>query len=298
MAQNSEINTKLDQILDKMNSLEMKMDTRITKLEDQCAVLEKKSIRQDKAQKYVSSEVSKLKARLNVMEQDKLINNILIRGINEIEDDNDDLDNMIDTLMSKIHKNFQSSEVISSRRIGWKKSDSPRLILVVMDNADSKLRIMKNLSGNSLDNSQFITKNKVWGQKTQKIFLSDHLTQFSNNIFYEARHLRKNHKVKYAWSKLGKIYVKKDDDSLAIHVTSPENLSNLRSIFSYEDEESSYCETDNAATETETDATQKSKPSGRGKRKLNRTHSDPSTALAQKSPHPKRTRAVIAKITK
>lgn len=281
MSQNSDLNAKLDKILEKIESLENKMDSRMNKLEDQYAVLMKKSNKHDKIQKSVLNEVTNLKARVNSMEQNMLINNIIIRGVKELESNEDDLGIMVDLMMCKLEKDFESSEVLSSHRIGVKKTDKPRLILVKMTNVDSKTKIMKNLKDKSLDCSQFTSKNKAWGTKNDRIFLGDHLTSTTNNIFYHARQLKKRNKVKYAWSKLGKIYVKKDDDSRAVQIKCQDQLSQFDKQL-YSDEESSCSESE---TEAEIVIDSKKRP----KRKLDRTHSDP-ILHTKRSPRPKRTK--------
>lgn len=47
------------------------------------------------------------------------------------------------------------------------------------------------------------------------IYISNHLSQYTQKIYSEARELKRSGKVKYAWEKEGKIYVRRTDDSKA-----------------------------------------------------------------------------------
>lgn len=298
MSQDSDMNEKLDKILEKiesldkkMDSVESKMDSRLTKVEDQCGLLIKKSNKHDRCQNYVLNEVAKLKIKVNMMEQDKLKNNIMIRGVKEIEKDDKELDLMIDTILASLTDEFESQDTKSVRRIGMKKQGIPRLVLVEMVTANAKLKIMQTLKDKNLNCAQFNNNGVVWGKNEERIYLSDHFTPASNNIFYQARQLKKKDKIKYAWSKFGNIYVKKDENSRAVRVESLEQLAQFDKQLS-SDEDVGVTETENESEsepvmDTDVEAASRS-PSKQSKRKLNRSQSDP----PKKSPRPKRAKKI------
>lgn len=301
MSQESDVNKKLDKLLEKMesfdrkmDSVEEKMDVRLAKVEDQCISLQKKSRKMEKRQNYVLNEVTKLKASVNLLEQEKLSNNIIIRGLKEIEGVSSELlSTMLDDIFTALDSSYKSLSL--ARRIGVQKNNNPRLVLVKVCNAETKLKIMKNLKDKNLNCSQFNHRGAAWGSKDDKIFLNDHLTPISSNLFFQARQLKKQNKVKYAWSKLGKIYIRKDDESRAFHITSSEQLLQLEKRFLSNtaesitsDEESSEPDSateDESAMDSEIPATSAASQSSSTKNKRAR-----SKEVGKKSPRPKRVR--------
>lgn len=287
MSQDGNISEKLDKILSKIDSLEDKMDKRLTKVEDQCSLLTKRSLEQERSHNYVLSEVDNLKVRVHRMEQERLANNIIIRGVKELEKDENGLNSMVDSILSSLTIDFSAANVKSCRRIGGKAENKTRVILVKMSSADAKLNIMQVLKNKPLDCSQFESNGCVWGTDADKIFLSDDLTRMSSDIFYKARQLRKKNRIKYAWSKLGTIYVRKDDQSQAVNILSVHQLLKYeKQLLSEESDphESGSGSESEKATETDTTDSRTTK----SKRKLDRSFSEPSRISRKKSPRPKR----------
>lgn len=308
MPQDPDMNKKLDKILMNMDSFDKKLDTlekkiedRLSKVENQCLLFQKKSNKQEKRQDYILNEVSKLKETVNVMEQEKLERNIIIKGIKEVEnDDNQLLGFMVDGVLDSLEDTFESSNVVNVRRIGAKKPNLPRLILVELSCKEIKLKIMQKLKDSDLNCSKFNNNGVAWGSQADKIYISDHLTPTNSKIFYQARKLKKCSKIKYAWSKFGQIYVKKDDDSRAYHMKSIEQLLYYeKQSLNKEDEDTdesfsseSHSEVEdesngNGNTEAEmvSDAQQ-----SESNRKRNRSKEVP-TKSPKKSPRPKRTKS-------
>lgn len=79
-------------------------------------------------------------------------------------------------------------------------------------------------------NSDLITagNRKNWGFETDKIYINEHLTKDNTAIFYEARKLKKNGFVKYAWVKNGTVKVKKEDGGKAIIIQSLEFMESIK----------------------------------------------------------------------
>lgn len=271
----------MDSFDKKLDALEKKIDSRLNVVEEKCIFLEKKTVKLDKQHKCVSKEVSQLKSTVNVLEQQKLQNNILIKGVVECENaDNDLLSDMVDSIFSHIEQEFRSDSVLNVRRIGPRKENLPRPILVEMVNYTVKMPVMKNLKDKELNCEKFENKGIPWGKKEHKIYIRDHLTPTNNTIFYHARQLRKKNKVKFAWTKLGQIYIKVKDDSYAIHVTSIEQLEQIANQL----EAPSDAETENEPTETETENDTDVVPDERQpSRKRNNKHLSPMYTRSKKN---------------
>jgi hypothetical protein len=179
--------------------VENKLDKRLTEVENRCSVLENDAKTSRNAQKKVASEVSKLKIIVDMLEQQKINKNVMLKGVPEIEIHNDMLLSMVDDIFSKVDSSFESQFLVSVRRIGTKNNtNKSRLIEAALVNCRRKLNTMTGLKEKRVDCSQFSSKKNVpWGSDTEKIYLSDHLTPTMSNIFCHARKLKKNKLINY-----------------------------------------------------------------------------------------------------
>lgn len=281
MSLDTEMNNKLDILLSKMDSLEKKidsveskMDERLNRVENVCHSLNLKQLKLEKKHIKVANEVTNLKIQVHALQQEKIKNNVIVRGINEVEKNSVDLNNMLHDLFQKF-ESFNSVQLIHVRRIGTKKANIPRAVLAEFKTSDVKLDIMQSLKDKNFNCSQFMYENQPWGSKDNQIFLSDHLTTYNNNIFFHARRLKRAGHLKYAWSKLGKVYIKKDDESRAHNVESVEQLQSLIKETSMPDDSSLDSEADTEAdTAAETDCDTEKRGKSRNKRKMNSSNPD------------------------
>lgn len=289
MSSSTDTNNKLDKILEKIESLdkkldsvESKMDKRLCVVEQQCAIITKKSVKHEKHINYIAKEVSDLKAKINAMEQEKLKCNIILKGMNEIESNAKGLNLMVDTILQTFN-GFESHHLKHARRIGNVIHGKPRLILAELANTEVKLEIMHSLKNKKFTCDQFSNDGKVWGTNVEQIFISDHLTPVTSKIFYQARQLKKKQKIKYAWSKLGKIYVRKDENSRAHLIESLKQLEDFDKKLDVTIIETDIDTDFEQVMDTDTEVGGY-ESSSQSKRKLDRSNSDP----PKKSPRPKR----------
>lgn len=63
--------------------------------------------------------------------------------------------------------------------------------------------------------------------KNNSIYINEQLTMTLNKLSYEARTLKKENKIKYAWTRDGNIYIRKTDTSNKIKVTTLQDLQKL-----------------------------------------------------------------------
>lgn len=213
-----------DRIDLRLQSVEQKLDNRLCDVEKRCDKLEVTSKKQTAVQKKVSSDVTKLKVTVSVLEQQRIERNVIIKGIPEC--DNESTEDLVDTLFSHLDPDFESQFLLNARRIGTKKNNQHRLILAELLNCNRKTILMKGIAAKDINCSLFKKNNgTTWGSADEKIFVSDHLTSYMANVFFRARQLKKNKKIKYAWTKLGMVFVKKDENSRAYNINSVEQLS-------------------------------------------------------------------------
>ena len=63
--------------------------------------------------------------------------------------------------------------------------------------------------------------------RNKNIFINEHLTPKNKNIYSIAKQKKQSGDYKFLWTRNGKIYLRKDDNSQVVHVTDVEMLSQL-----------------------------------------------------------------------
>lgn len=223
------LNSKMDKLLNKFTSVEEKLDKRMSKLEDECKSLKTASKSHDKKQKILSNEVSYLKAKLNEIEQEKLNCNMTIKGVNETETENGKhTEGLVEFLLKRVNKDFEPSDVVSCKRIGVKKQGT-RPILVKFIDEKAKMAVMDGKKKTKLDCSMIPLSDKQnLGTSDEVIYFADHLTSFSATLHYHARHLKKRCGFKFVWTKMGRVYVRKDENERAVLIKSLEQIKAIK----------------------------------------------------------------------
>lgn len=292
---NDGLGRKMDKLLDKFSSVEEKLDKRMSKIENDYKNLSRKSEMHEKKQKYLSTEVSKLKSKLNEIEQEKLRCNVLIRGLKEVETSGEDLLFMVNSLLCTFYKNLHNDTVTDVRRIGSEASNSStKPVLVVFESEKIKESVMNAKKGKSLDCSmiRLRSSNEKVGMEADTVYISDHLTPYTATIYYHARQLKKNSNYKYAWTKNGKVYVRRNETDRAILLKNIEQINNLEksrkqilsSTKNNENDESSNSTSGESSDEESSDhEEQAEEEEARYSNKRNR-----SDVSQKKSPKPKR----------
>lgn len=161
----------------------------------------------------LTEDVTSFQLQLDAQEQWHRDHNIRISNTWPESGDDDLLLKTVD-LFKSIDATITESDIDIVHRIG-KPRDSPRPVIVRMLRKRQKdviMREKKNLKNNNL------TLNTA-------IFLNDDLTRFRDNILYEARQLKKQHKIKNAFSLGGNIYVIQNNDR-RLQIVNPKQLLN------------------------------------------------------------------------
>lgn len=296
MSEDKSLEDKLDKIFEKLDkrlqSIESKMDERLSKVENKCTIIEHENKKLKLSQEKINAELENLKVCVHTLEQQRLENNIIIKGIPEDEnEDAEDLSFKVDQVFCHLNKEFESHQVTHTRRIGNKSTNNKsRLVIAKIVSSAHKETLMKGLASKDINCSQFKkSHDNLWGAAEEKIYLSDHLTPIMSSIFYQARLLKKKKIIKYAWTKLGNIYVKKDDNDRAFNIKSMQQLSDFKRKYIFgknEETEIELSDESAADNEMDTESEAASKKSNDSKR---RRSPIPTTQKAtRRSPQSKR----------
>lgn len=220
----SKLESKLDKLIDTIEKNEEKASKRhkdITKRLDNIEYDVEKCKKNDRS---MIEEIAKLKASMNALEQAQLENFINIRGIQEVEVMESDLFDVVLELFQAISPAFAKHHVLKVQRIGKAREGQSRPIVAQLSLKSAKDALIESAKAAPLDCSILTVKSLAWGSKDQKIFMGHHLTRENSTIFFEARKLRKQGIIKYAWIKEGHVLIKKSETSKAIYLNRVEDI--------------------------------------------------------------------------
>lgn len=242
-SKNNDLSNKMDILLNKFEEVELKLDKRMSKLENKYESIKKNVAKSEKNMDNLHAEVSRMKSRLNMIEQEHLRSDIIVRGLKEIEKSEQELDQLVFYVLNSLSNQIVDSDIAMIKRLGNNSEDkstppkSPRPVLVRFRMEKTKEDLMKRKREKNLNCSMITYKEVKIGTATDVIYFGDNLTPLNASLYFDARQLRKKEVVKYAWTKMGSVYVRKDDTSKAIKITTRDQLNafrkrNVKKVFS------------------------------------------------------------------
>jgi len=193
----------------------------ILKLKGKYVLLKKSHVDLQKKFNLLADEMLKVKYSVNTTQQHNLRNNVVIRGLPEIE--NEDLHYYVTNCFSKMNFNLDNNLVTHCARFGKSVSqDKPRPILLVLQNNETKIKLME-ARKNRINCSQIYHNDEPVGAQDQKIYVDDHLTPMTAAIFNEARKLQREKLVQFVWTKNGIVFARINVNSKARRLSSPQD---------------------------------------------------------------------------
>lgn len=210
-----------DEVLQKFGGMEVKLD----KLDKRLSSAEVKI-------RLVDEEVSKLKGEINELKQRDLQFNLIIKNIPELKDETQQfIAHVVHSLLKLLKIEGYESKISGARRIGKNNSTSGRPILVVLNDLDTKQKIIAAKRKTSLNLSQIIIGEQALGVETDLIYIDEQLTAYSGMLFKEARAIKKSGLVKFAWTSHGRIYLKQHENAVPIYVRNMTDIITSKPLF-------------------------------------------------------------------
>lgn len=141
-----------------------------------------------------------------------------------------DLIDMVTCLTKSINLEMEPRDIKDIFRQQGKRNENQNSPIIV-DLGSSILRneLLKKVKNFNIKNKQKLQA-KHLGHKTnedQPVFISEQLTPKNARLFFLARDLVKNKKYKYCWTSFGKVYIRQDDTSRIIQITSESQIHQL-----------------------------------------------------------------------
>lgn len=192
------LSTKYDELLAKIGSQE----TEICKLKEKTEQLQKQLTEKD-------VEIARIRDSVESAEQHSRRKNLEIHGI--AESPKEDLFQVLVNLSSKME--IEVPERSSVEAVHRLKSRQDRIAPIIVRFTDQATKDL------------WITKKKAL--RAEKIFLNDNLTKAQGHLFWQTRQQAKEKGYKFAWTKNGKVLVRKEEGSNIIAVNTATDLAKL-----------------------------------------------------------------------
>lgn len=193
------------------------------KFEEQRQIYEKCIIQNKtilKENQDLIQKVQKLENKTNIRDQMDKKNNILITGI--AIQNNSNVREVVSKLITGMGAEINKEDIIDCYRIKTDKEDKPIVIKLKTYEAKRKIfqrrKIIRSIS----------TKECNFQGPNKRIYFNDELTKFNQDLFKAVREFKIENQYKSAYCINGRIYLKKNEDSIPMRIYAKENLHKAR----------------------------------------------------------------------
>lgn len=222
-----EINLTLKQI----QQSNINIENSITSLTEQNEELKIKISKLENQTKESNQYIMVLEQKLEEMQIGCRKANFVLKNVpKKPSESKEDLIDMVVCLSSNIGCKVDKHNIKDIFRVRGKKSDNPNSPIVVETSSTIlKAELLKMGKTFNLKNKTKLT-GKHLGLKTHEdtpIFLAEHLTAKASRLFFLARDLSRSGAYKFCWTAYGKVYIKKDEQSPTVTITSEDQVHQL-----------------------------------------------------------------------
>lgn len=166
---------------------------------------------------HLKERLNQLETNYDRQEQYSRRNSLRVAGISEENPENKTTDELIIDLAAEADITLTINDIDRSHRVGKRKPDKPRDILVKFTSYQ-KRRLM------------FSNKKAINTKKGGEVFIGEDLTRFRQELCFKGRnHVRQN-KINKLWTADGSIFVRKDKEEDNFVIKKIENLGDLETF--------------------------------------------------------------------
>lgn len=160
-------------------------------------------------------------------QQQKLHKHITIHGIPQQK--NDEIENTIISLASKLNVNIDSTNIISCRTMNNKNNSNKTPIIIVEFN---DLQIKQQLQTQCKSNgplllSQILKHTKNTNMEHKQIYINDYLCTYIKQLLEKAKNIQKQCNIKFVWSKNGKVYARFSEKTPIMQIRNYKDITDL-----------------------------------------------------------------------
>ncbi|KAJ2940009.1 hypothetical protein O0L34_g14040 [Tuta absoluta] len=206
--------------VDTANSIINTFEARIKSLDDRLSQLE--NAKKDQAN-LILARLDKMEEEFKEREQWSRANNIEIKGIKEVKNEN--LYDIVRSLGDKIQYPIQKTYINFISRVPTRDPNNSKPIIVCFNNRYIKEDIIA--AARAAQKESLLMPSTLGLQGKDRIYLNDHLTLDNKILLNKTRKLKQEMGFQYVWVKHCKIHLRKSDTSPVIHIKSEKDLIKL-----------------------------------------------------------------------
>lgn len=181
----------------------------------------------------LTKKVSELETQVVELQQYSRANNLEIHGLPETKNEN--VYNIIRDVAKTLDVQHKDSQIDIAHRIPTKAGNSKPIIIKFTSRTTkeewikkykNKLRDMRDKDGpNKVNNLRSIHINK--NLPDNPIYINENLSGYYRELLYKTKNFAENNNYKFVWVKNGKIYLRKEVNSISKRVSTTLDLENL-----------------------------------------------------------------------
>lgn len=205
-------------IEEKINNMQTQIDTIVERVK----LLETKSAEPENLKK----EIKKLNQKLLKKDNSVVAASIRITGIPCTNDENlhnifGNICNTINIAVPKIINIYRLNKIQNNNETRTPKNE---VIVVNLETPYEKNFLLKSLSKYRKDNKLVLCQNHFGFESNKPVYINENLTPHNHRIFKEALHMKRNKKIKSAFTLRGLVYIKKFESDEPILIEFLEEL--------------------------------------------------------------------------
>lgn len=202
------------------------LSKRFLKVETKILVIEKRVETFENMHDQIVERVHSLQAEVNSLHQDKLLCDMIIRGIpSNIATDEQALLTLVQLLIDKTNC-AAPINITAVRRLGRPNANSNAKtpILVQFAHQAERDSVLASKKKVRLNCAQITYEGQPIGLESDIIYFEESLTKPISDIYYNARVLRKRLLIKHTWIRSGIVYIRVNENDKAIKITDVHQL--------------------------------------------------------------------------
>lgn len=167
-------------------------------------------------------------------EQEPLNANIMVRGVPELA--NEKLHDVIHAIIKLVDDKL-SIKISAAFRVGPKVTGQHRSILVKLSSSRIKSQLLAAKRKVKVDCSAVVVNGKAIGGPGETVYFGEHLASLNARTFYIARQLVKKKQLLHAFTRNGRVWVRKGEGEDAQLVTNESQFSDILNPMATEESE-------------------------------------------------------------
>lgn len=171
----------------------------------------------------LKNKISALDTRVNDLEQYSKLNNLIVHNLPESPKEN--IIDVVKHIGDKIGVPIRPDDVDMAHRLKSNNLDNkhPRTIVVRFISRLTKDKFLTSFK----QNKNMSTGTLQFTGPDQKIFISEHLSQFNSKLYKDSRDILRQKGFKYVWTKNCRIFARKDDTARIKLIQCQEDIQKL-----------------------------------------------------------------------